>query len=331
MSFTRRWLLVAALSAQSTGCATAQYERLPTLSFDALAAPAKVQRLPLGEGEAAVEVAYVDEGQGPLIVLVHGLGEHMGYWSENFGPLVAQGFRVVAVDLPGFGRSSKPRADYSMDQQARWLAAFVSAVAPETPAVVVGHSMGGQIALRLALDAPALVRSLCLVAPAGIERFSAGEADWLKANTGTVALARQDEAQIRSHYRRNLYRQWGPAAEHHLEERVRLRGAADFDAYLFAVVRSIHGMLDGPVADELDRLAPSIRVTVVYGEDDAMIPNPFLHGGATAEVARAAQALLPEALVFTLPGVGHMVQVEAPTQTNALIATLARETPGGNP
>jgi pimeloyl-ACP methyl ester carboxylesterase len=128
-----------------------------------------------------------------------------------------------------------------------------------------------------------------------------------------------------------LYRQWGPAAEHHLEERVRLRGAADFDAYLFAVVRSIHGMLDGPVADELDRLAPSIRVTVVYGEDDAMIPNPFLHGGATAEVARAAQALLPEALVFTLPGVGHMVQVEAPTQTNALIATLARETPGGNP
>ncbi len=168
------------------------------------------------------------------------------------------------------------------------------------------------------------MRGLCLVAPAGIERFSSGEAEWLKANTGTVALARQDEAQIRAHYRRNLYRQWVPAAEHHLEERVRLRGAKDFDAYLYAVVRSIHGMLDGPVADELARLRPTLPVTVVFGEDDAMIPNPFLHGGATASVAREAQALMPLALVRTLPGVGHMVQVEAPVQTNALIAALAR-------
>jgi len=315
---------MVALSAQLAGCATTQYERLPTLAFEALVAPAPVKRLPLGEGESAVEVAYVDEGQGPLIVLVHGLGEHLGYWSENFGPLVAQGFRVVALDLPGFGRSGKPRTEYGMAEQAGWLSAFLSAVAPETPAVVVGHSMGGQVAMRLALDAPELVRGLCLVAPAGIERFSSGEAEWLKANTGTVALARQDEAQIRAHYRRNLYRQWVPAAEHHLEERVRLRGAKDFDAYLYAVVRSIHGMLDGPVADELVRLPPTLPVTVVFGEDDAMIPNPFLHGGATASVAREAQALMPGALVRTLPGVGHMVQVEAPVQTNALIAALAR-------
>jgi len=315
---------MVALSAQLAGCATTQYERLPTLAFEALVAPAPVKRLPLGEGESAVEVAYVDEGQGPLIVLVHGLGEHLGYWSENFGPLVAQGFRVVALDLPGFGRSGKPRTEYGMAEQAGWLSAFLSAVAPETPAVVVGHSMGGQVAMRLALDAPELVRGLCLVAPAGIERFSSGEAEWLKANTGTVALARQDEAQIRAHYRRNLYRQWVPAAEHHLEERVRLRGAKDFDAYLYAVVRSIHGMLDGPVADELVRLPPTLPVTVVFGEDDAMIPNPFLHGGATASVAREALALMPGALVRTLPGVGHMVQVEAPVQTNALIAALAR-------
>jgi len=316
---------MVALSAQLAGCATAQYERLPTLAFDALSAPAAVKRLPLGEGDAAVEVAYIDEGQGPLIVLVHGLGEHLGYWSENFGPLVAQGFRVVAVDLPGFGRSSKPRADYSMAQQAGWLAAFLSAVAPETPAVVVGHSMGGQVSLRLALDAPGLVRGLCLVAPAGIERFSQGEADWLKANTGTVALARQDEAQIRAHYRRNLYRRWVSATEHHLEERVRLRGAKDFDAYLYAVVRSIHGMLDGPVADELSRLPSTLPVTVVFGEEDAMIPNPFLHGGPTSEVADEAQRRLPGALVRLLPGVGHMVQVEAPQETNALIAALARD------
>ncbi|MFZ4736913.1 MAG: alpha/beta fold hydrolase [Bradymonadia bacterium] len=314
----RRFAL-AALLLTPTACMTGRYEALPTMTFDQLAAPAPVKKLPLPDSAPPIEIAYVDEGRGPLIVLVHGLGEHLGYWSENLPDLVRRGHRVIAVDLPGFGRSSKPAADYSMSQQAGWLAAFLRLVAPDTPAVVVGHSMGGQIALRLALDAPELVSALCLLAPAGIERFSPGESTWIKENTGTIALARQDEDQIRAHYRKNLYGMWVPAAEHHLEERVRLRYTPDFEPYLFAVVRSIHAMLDGPVADALPKLPRTLPVVVAFGEVDAMIPNPFLHGGATADVADEAARLMPHARVHVLPELGHMLQVEAPERIDALI------------
>jgi pimeloyl-ACP methyl ester carboxylesterase len=297
----------------ATACATARHEALPVLEFSAIEAPAEPKWARVGE----LNVAYIDEGSGPLIVLLHGLGEHVGYWSENLEGLVQAGVRVVAPDLPGFGRSDKPPGDYAMAWQAAVVAGLLDAVAPGEQAVLVGHSMGAQIALRFALAWPERTAGLVLLAPAGLERFDAREAAFIKRYTSTRTYAGLDEGQLRAHFQKNLFARWSAVAERHLAERVRLKGATAFAPYLYAVVQSIHAMLDGPVWPELHDLRVPVRV--LLGGADRLVPNPLLHGGGTAWMERVTRELLPEARVEVADGVGHMVQIEAPDVTERFI------------
>jgi pimeloyl-ACP methyl ester carboxylesterase len=306
------------------GCMHAPLKDPPPMTFDDLL-PQPVQKARVGD----LDIAYVDVGHGPLVVLIHGLGEHLGYWSENLPGLVEGGARVIALDLPGFGRSSKPDGDYGIAWEAAAVRGLLDAVAPNESAVLVGHSMGGQIAARFALAWPERVRALVLVAPAGIERFEAGEAAWIERNTSAKALRDQDDDALRAHFHRNVFHRWNDAAERHLVDRMRLRSAPDFDRYLHAVVRMVHAMLDEPVASELPNLKPP--VTVLFGDQDHLIPNPLVHGGTTADVAAEAQRLMPGARVELLPDVGHMIQIEAPERTNRAILDAVRSAPHEEP
>jgi pimeloyl-ACP methyl ester carboxylesterase len=298
------------------GCAQpGPYTAMETLQFEAIAAPEGVRYATVG----AHRVAYWDQGTGPLVVLVHGLGEHAGYWTQTVQAL-AKTHRVIALDLLGYGRSDKPATGYGMRAQAQLILGLLDAVAPAVPATLVGHSMGGQISLRLALGAPERIKHLVLLAPAGIERFTPGEGAWLKRVSTPALFKSRTEQQLRAHFMRNVFHRWGPEAEHHLQERVRLRGAAEFDAYLRAVVGGIHGMVDEPVADALSTL--EVPSTVVFGDRDGLIPNAVLHGGTVAEIATLAKDI-PGADIRVWPEVGHMIQLEAPEETWAIIRRVA--------
>ena len=111
---------------------------------------------------------YLEAGQGPLVVLLHGFTGS----KENWLPLMrelARDHRVIAPDLPGWGDSERlPGADYGPDQQVERLAAFLGALGPQ-PAVVVGHSMGGQFLGLLAARHPDLVGPVTLVSSAGVK------------------------------------------------------------------------------------------------------------------------------------------------------------------
>ncbi len=306
------------------GCAGPRASMKP-LAFADLSAPGPMRTATLLAPDGRERhVAFHDAGEGTPVVLLHGLGEHAGYWSENVPGLLAGGVRVVVPDLLGHGRSDKPRANaYGPGAQAALVRGLLDALEVTDPVVLVGHSMGGQIALRFALAWPDRVKRLLLLAPAGVERFTPGEARWIKAASTTGRFAARDEGALRDHFRKNVFGRWSPAAEHHLAERVRLRGAPGFPAYLYAVVRAIHGMLDEPVADELGALKPP--VTVVFGAEDRLIPNPLLHGGAASDVAVEAGARLPDgAGVLVLGDVGHMLQIEASAKVDSLILEAAR-------
>jgi len=116
----------------------------------------------------AFELRYLEAGSGPPLVLVHGLGSNaLQDWGRLVAPL-ARRYHVYAPDLPGFGRSERPKgADYSIPMQVEALRAFLAAVGVSR-ARVAGISMGGWIVARLAGEHPELVERLVVVASAGM-------------------------------------------------------------------------------------------------------------------------------------------------------------------
>jgi 3-oxoadipate enol-lactonase len=115
-------------------------------------------RLRVADG---AELAWDSTGDGPVVLLVHGIGSSRRTWDGLLEPLVGAGHRVVRVDLRGFGESLAPPGRFAMDHFLGDLVAFVDALKLEA-VHLVGHSLGGMIAQRYTLDHPGKVRSLGL-------------------------------------------------------------------------------------------------------------------------------------------------------------------------
>jgi 2-hydroxy-6-oxonona-2,4-dienedioate hydrolase len=118
---------------------------------------------------AGWDLRYRAAGEGPPLVLVHGLGCSADYWVRNGAWLAAAGYRVFAPDLPGFGRTEGPRAGLSIEQQAYAVSVFSEAVGLG-PAAYLGHSLSCQSVLELACSEPERVSALILAAPTGDRR-----------------------------------------------------------------------------------------------------------------------------------------------------------------
>jgi pimeloyl-ACP methyl ester carboxylesterase len=104
-----------------------------------------------------------DSGSGPLVVLLHGIGQSHAVWQPLVSMLTKDPCRVVAFDLLGFGLSPKPDwLDYNVDDHAEAVLASIKKLRPKQPVIIVGHSMGCLIAVRLAYKRPDLVKHLVL-------------------------------------------------------------------------------------------------------------------------------------------------------------------------
>ena len=108
---------------------------------------------------------YIDQGQGPAIVMVHGLAGNLHNFTYGLASPLAKNYRVICVDRPGCGYSERPsHADSSLEAQADTLALLLDHLAIES-AVFVGHSLGGAISLAMAQRHPQKVKALALIAP----------------------------------------------------------------------------------------------------------------------------------------------------------------------
>lgn len=115
-----------------------------------------MQQLELADGGTLV---YRDDGRGPVVVLVHGLGASHTDWCFQV-PALASHYRVITPDLPGFGDSPPPKRPLQIDDYAAVIEALVDAVSPDAPVAIVGHSMGGAVSLQAVLRAPSRYRKL---------------------------------------------------------------------------------------------------------------------------------------------------------------------------
>ena len=107
-----------------------------------------------------VRLHYTDVGEGPAVVLLHGFGSSLEIWHKVV-PELSHNHRVIAVDLKGFGWSSRPEGDYSPTEQGRLVLALMTKLGIEK-ADIVGHSWGASVSLALALQAPKRVDKIAL-------------------------------------------------------------------------------------------------------------------------------------------------------------------------
>lgn len=121
-----------------------------------------------------IRLHVVEQGEGPLILLLHGFPEFWYSWRNQIGPLSAAGYRVVAIDMRGYALSDKPRGvpQYRIDVLADDIAAIIKQLGFDT-AMLVGHDWGGNVAWATAIRHPALVARLvilCSPHPGAIRR-----------------------------------------------------------------------------------------------------------------------------------------------------------------
>ena len=251
-------------------------------------------------------IRYLETGAahgGVPVVLVHGFGGDLNGWLFN-QPALTERHHVLALDLPGHGESGKDvgRGDLAVLSGA--LVAFLDTLGIER-AHLVGHSLGAAAALRLALDHPAHVASLSLIAPAGLGRdINGGFTGGLAAATKRKQLQPVLET---------LFADKGLVSREMTENLLRAKRLDGAQAALDAINSANFG--GGQQAEVLaGRLGElKVPVQVLWGAKDEVIP------------AQHAEGLPPSVQVTVLPGAGHMPHMENAAEVNrALLDFIER-------
>ena len=151
----------------------------------------------------SIDIAYVDEGSGPVVLFVHGLGSNLQAWKKTIDGLKAH-HRCIAIDLPGYGKSSGGNLPYGMSFFADALIGVVEALELEEVSLV-GHSMGGQVSMHVALRQHPSIKRLALMAPAGFEQFTSEERQWFSNFVQPEFIKATSEEQIIRNFELNFH------------------------------------------------------------------------------------------------------------------------------
>lgn len=265
-------------------------------------------------------ISYLTAGEGPLLLLVHGMAGTARNWDDVIEPLALHN-TVIAPDFPGHGDSAPGGGDYSLGSLASSLRDLMIALGHER-ATLVGHSLGGGVALQFAYQYPEMVERLVLVSSGGlgpevgaILRAAAlpGANLFIRATAapGAATVGRLAGAIGKLGLRPNADLAEVGRAYASLADADRRKA---FLSTLHAVVDT-----DGQRVAALDRLylAEDLPILIVWGERDPIIPVG--HG-------RAAHAQLPGSRLEVFPGAGHVPMQESPGRFAAVLQRFLDET-----
>ncbi|MEZ4907782.1 MAG: alpha/beta hydrolase [Saprospiraceae bacterium] len=259
-----------------------------------------------------VNLAYVDMGKGDkTLILIHGLGSYSPAWNQNIDEL-SKFYRIIAVDLPGYGKSSKIPHSGKMTYYGEVIMDLIDKLNLKNVSIA-GHSMGGQIAITIALQFPDKIEKLILVDPAGFEDFHPGQRKWFK-DVMTPNLVRLTTVEsIETNLATNFYNM-PKSAQFMIDDRIAIRTAKDFDAYCLAVSRSVAGMVDEPVVSKLKDI--KVPTLIFFGRDDMLIPNRYLNPGFTKDIAEFGDSQIKNSKLIMVPKCGHFMMFEKPQVFN---------------
>jgi pimeloyl-ACP methyl ester carboxylesterase len=253
------------------------------------------------------QVGFRMAGEGPLIVLLHGITSTSHVWTNVISRL-ADRYTVVAPDLLGHGGSAKPRGDYSLGAYASGARDLLGALGFER-GTVVGHSLGGGIALQFAYQFPEYCERLVLVASGGLgkEIHPLLRAAALPGSEIVLPLLTPGWALRAGATAAAALERVGLRAGTDLVEAARGYSTLAEQGARNAFVHTLRGVIDwdGQRVSATDRLylAEKVPTMLIWGTEDPIIP--LRHG-------RKAHELIPASRLVEMPGAGHWPQLEDP-------------------
>lgn len=266
---------------------------------------------------AYMDVAPVSQPNGRTVLLFHGKNFYGAYWSNVIARLASEGYRVVVPDQIGFGKSSKPDIHYSFDFLCETNRGLLDRLKiPE--AIVLGHSMGGMVAIRFARLYPERTSRLILENPIGLEDY--------RLKIPPVPLEKmfenemkQNTQSIRTFLKRYVVK-WDPSIyEPFVESRARIMLSGEFPRWARSSALTYRMIYEQPVVYELPWIkAPTLLV--IGQKDTTVVGRGFASKealetlGRYPELGKQAAKAIPQAKLVELEDAGHIPHLENPTK-----------------
>jgi len=259
------------------------------------------------------QLAYRDNGDGEVLLLIHGMAGSSDTWRSVI-PQLSKNFRVIAPDLLGHGESAKPRSDYSLGAFAVLLRDFLDELGV-SQATVVGHSLGGGVAMQFVYQHPDYVQRLVLISSGGLGPDVGLVLRLLSAPGAELVLPIIAPKPVLT--AGNKLRSWLRAAGIQSP-----RGAELWSAYSSlsdaetrqSFLKTLRSVVDyrGQAVSALNRLRlrEGLPIMAIWGDRDTIIP---------VDHAYAAHEARTDSRLEILPNVGHFPQVEVPNEVVELI------------
>lgn len=266
---------------------------------------------------AYMDVLPVREANGQTVVLFHGMNFFAAAFRPTINALTQEGFRVIAVDRLGYGRSSKPLVHYNLHMPARNTKALLDELAIDRVAIV-GHSMGGMVATRFVATYPEIVTHVVMVNQIGLTDARRGGRQWRDPEAVYQSVLGTTYSSVLRGHMRYYPREWKPEYLEWVKYQYGLTLGGDWPRYARVRAAQSQILFEDPVVYEWQHV--STKALVIGGADDR------LSSDYPAQARHVAKTLQNAELVL-FPGVGHAPAFEVPEQFHRELVRFLKSDP----
>lgn len=314
-------ILLIVLSLSLQGLLKAQSKQIQWLDIELsnFQYPYPVSSLPLEIQGQHLQMSYMDikpaNYHGENIVLLHGKNLNGAYWETTIEVLIKNGFRVIVPDQIGFGKSSKPdHFQYSFQQLAKNTKTLLDSL-NITQTAILGHSMGGMLALRFALSYPAITKKLILVNPIGLEDYKLKvpykPVEWWFNNEMTKSYEKIKAYQLKNYYDNK----WQPEYDQWVNLLAGWTLNSDYKKIAWNSALTYDMIFTQPVVYEFGNIKAQ-TLLVIGTRDRTALGKPLVSDetretmGLYNELGKKTQKIIPNAQLVEIENVGHLPHIE---------------------
>ncbi|WP_231460509.1 alpha/beta fold hydrolase [Pedobacter sp. Leaf132] len=318
----RKLFLFISITVLSLSATYAQKIDTLSINLENVNYPYALKYLPLNVDGQDIKMAYMDvaptiKPNGRTVMLFHGKNFGGYYWGNLIRALTGVGFRVIAPDQIGFGRSSKPIINYTFEQLVNWNKKLLDSLGIQKTSIL-GHSMGGMLATRFALMYPDRMEKLLLENPIGLEDYKT----FVPASTVEEQYQRElknTAESIRKYYRSSYFTVWKPDYEYLVNIGAGVTFSADYPRYAKVAALTYNMIYNQPVVDEFKNL--KVPTILFIGKDDKTIVGKGLLNadqqaihGLYRFLGKNTALKIPGSKIVEFDACGHIPHIEITTE-----------------